>query len=1009
MCGISGYISSQYGFRERLGASLSALRHRGPDDIGTVFFRSRDSEIGLGSTRLSILDLSSAGHMPMSTADGLCSIVFNGEIYDAPLHRRELERRGITFRSRTDTEVLLYGLALDGPDFLNRIDGMYAFALWDSRKVPGLLLARDRFGEKPLFFHSEKDGTLCFASELPALLRLLGQTPEVDPDGVRHLLNWGYPRAGKSIFRGIHKLAPGTWQWFGERSGNGFLSALGSTPVIDAAQSVPEAAGLIREALECSVRDRLVADVPVGVFLSGGIDSAGIAALAIKSLPPGKRLNTYTVGYPGSDVSELESARRTARWLGTNHEEITIDSERLAALPFVAASLGEPVADPAALPTYFLSAIARRTATVLLTGEGADEIFFGYPRYLLHDLADRVPSGPLLARTYSFLAARTMPKLVRAPECAPERDRLWKNLGWSDDGLLANDVASDLPDMAPRNGDLAARWARNDDLARWLHENVLARVDRMTMAASIESRSPYLAREVARLGLNLQDDVLRRFPFGKVALRAALKPWLPARLRWVPKRPFAVPLVDWMRGPLRPLFDDVFFGERLLHRGWLQSEGLRAIGHAVLVRDPRAARIAWTILVLELWARAHLDGEVPVPPDTFCSVAATAAKEPVNRRQLVLAVDFPPAVGGIQLYNKELLDHGGLGDVSVIAPGTPGDVDWDRTFPGQILRLTKEPGLIGSVRYLAAVAAIMPWRLRCSPTVHVAHISLAPSVLPYVGLFGSPVIVWTYALELTDPRLRFTTHAMLRRADRVVVISEYTRGLALERGACADRIVKISPGGDDLLRRFPLANAERFRQRYAINPDEFLILSVGRISPNNRYKGFDRVIEVASILQARSRRFRWLVVGSGPDIEFYRAAVESARLAKVVAFVGLLDDAILADAYSACDLFCLFSRSEVTARGILSEGYGIVYVQAGSFGKPVLGLKRGGVVDAVKHDETGILVDEDDPQMLADAVETMMDSDTQRELMGQHGLRYAMGEGSWARAREKFREMVGTL
>jgi asparagine synthase (glutamine-hydrolysing) len=972
MCGIAGYYDQSSEWRGRLEQALRALRHRGPDHSGVEFFPFRNGEAGLGSTRLAIIDLSSAGHMPMSTADGLCSIVFNGEIYDAMVHRRELEHRGARFQSRTDTEVLLYGLALDGPEFLDRIDGMYAFAFWDRRGSPGLLLGRDRFGEKPLFV-AETYGALFFASELPALLRLTGSAPQIDFSVLQHVVEWGYSPAERAIFEGVRKVRPGTWEWHGDSKHIGELKALESSNEIRSCSSTAAAGVLLRRALEDSVRSRLVADVPTGVFLSGGLDSAGIAAIAAACLGKQNRIHTYTVGYAKSTHSELGPAREMANRLGTRHHEITLSDDAVKALPYIASALGEPLGDPASLPTFFLSSLASRTSTVLLTGEGADELFFGYPRYLKHDLADS--AGKLWGVSRSFW----------------DRDREWKGLGRVD----LNDSVTAVVSSAARS----AEASRVDDLTRWLPSNVLTRVDRMTMAASIESRAPYLAREVVRLGLHFPAGLQRRFPFGKIALREALRPYLPFWKRWGGKRSFGVPLIAWLKGPLRQLFDDIFFGDRLVARGWFRQDQLRAVGNSVLQGERAHARLVWTILTLELWARAHVDGEQPEKPDL----------KPPTRKNLVLALDFPPVTGGIQSYNQALWGNGGLGELSILAPRAPGDVSHDRAFPGNIKRLPAGPGYLGRIAYLAALTVQLPRRLSCKPVLHISHTALSPVIWPFSHMLRGPVIVWTYALELTNPRFALSTRALLKRADRVVVISEYTRALALSRGAHPERIVKISPGGDDLRRRFPYANGAFFRVQLAIGAREPVILSVGRLSPLNRYKGFDRVIEVAAALVQRSIKFHWVVAGGGSDLPLYRARVQKLGIASQVHFAGGLDDASLADAYAACDLFCLLSREEIHSRGIFAEGFGIVFLQAGSFGKPVLGLKRGGVADAVSAGETGVLLDSDDASSIAENVAWLLDHPAERDRLGKNGQEHALGEGSWSRSRARLHEMLESL
>jgi asparagine synthase (glutamine-hydrolysing) len=344
---------------------------------------------------------------------------------------------------------------------------------------------------------------LFFASELPALLQLTGRTFPVDLSVLRHVVEWGYSPPDATVFEGIRKLRPGSWEWHGGRKQKGLLKPLESSTAIRTCSNLKTAGEMVRAALEESVRTRLVADVPTGVFLSGGLDSAGIAAIAAASLGKQERLNTYTVGYAKSAQSELAPAREVSKLLGTRHHELTLGDETLRALPYIAASLGEPLGDPASLPTFFLSAFASQTSTVLLTGEGADEVFFGYPRYLLHDVADRLK----IAQRWDIDSRRkALPGTTAGLfACAPEAPAL--------NYSLMNSGGAD--------------FSREDDLTRWLPSNVLTRVDRMTMAASIESRSPYLAREVARLGFGLPAKWQRRFPFGKAALRQALKPYLP--------------------------------------------------------------------------------------------------------------------------------------------------------------------------------------------------------------------------------------------------------------------------------------------------------------------------------------------------------------------------------------------------------------------------------------------------------------------------------------------------
>ncbi len=575
------------------------------------------------------------------------------------------------------------------------------------------------------------------------------------------------------------------------------------------------AASLLGDALRDSVASRLIADVPVGVFLSGGLDSAAVSAIAARALPAGERLNTYTVGYPGTNESELEPAEKVAAQLGARHHEIRLGDADLLALPFVASALGEPIGDPAALPTYFLSLMARESSIVLLTGEGSDELLFGYPRYLLHDLADDAARGSLFARSLALLPTRPSARIRTASSNAAQRERAWKGVPVDPYGLFET-PAGDAAWHADAGDASNARAARADDIARWMPEDVLARVDRMTMAASIEARAPFLAKEIARLGFNLPDRTLRRFPYGKVALREALAPYYGVRKRWGPKRPFAVPLANWLSGPLRPLVDDVFFGYRLAARGWFRPEGLRRVGAAALRGE--ACPLAWTLLIVELWARAHIDGERPAGEHraAHCEISdKRAAGRAISN--LIVTTNFPPAVGGIQRCARELWGHGGFGRVAVIAPRTSRqDGLYDAHFPGKVHRIRTGRGMRNRLRFVGSLVLQLSYCLPKAQTLHLFNILTAPSVLPYLPLWRRPMVVWAHALEVTHPKLQPVIRLFLRRADRVVVPSEFTRQLVMQRGAKPEATVKINWGGDDLRRLYPAPDGDAFRQRWGV-------------------------------------------------------------------------------------------------------------------------------------------------------------------------------------------------
>lgn len=381
---------------------------------------------------------------------------------------------------------------------------------------------------------------------------------------------------------------------------------------------------------------------------------------------------------------------------------------------------------------------------------------------------------------------------------------------------------------------------------------------------------------------------------------------------------------------------------------------------------------------------------------------------PSNLSHVVGAIDFPPSTGGIQLYVSQMWGDGTVGTVTVFAPQAPGDANFDATFPGTVRRFPAGSAL-GALRYMARISAELPRWLRGNHVFHVTNVLLAPAFVPYLPLLRGRLIAWTHALELTHPKLQLPISLLLRNASRVVTVSEYSRALAIERGARPDAIVKISAGGDGLYRRFPNPSHSAFRTRFQIAPDDFVILTTGRLSSLNRYKGYDRAIEVAGLLMRRERRFRWIIIGGGDDLAFYRESVSRSGLNSYMQFVGDAGDEHLSEAYAGCDLFVLLSREEITRKGIMAEGYGIVYVEANSYGKPSLGLRRGGVPDAIVNERTGLLVDRDDAASIADAIEQLMVDDSARARFGEEGCRRALAEASWDVARARMRDLVRGL
>jgi asparagine synthase (glutamine-hydrolysing) len=580
MCGIVGLVDLEGRFgadtlRAWCKDMADALVHRGPDDGGVWI--SPDGRTALGQRRLSML----------SPAGG--AITFNGEIYNFPTLRAELEGKGAAFRSHCDTEVLLAGLDQDGESFLDRVDGMYAFAHWDGRSGR-LLLARDRFGEKPLYTY-RSGGLFAFASELSAIARLPSFDDRVSRDAIAHYLCFQYVPAPGSIYAAAAKLEPGTcvelgadgslkpvWRWR-------FRSS--SLPRSDAA--LGEKADALEEILLRSVRDRLISDVPLGAFLSGGVDSSTVVAMVTKRL--NRSIQTFSIGFDGAGDSEHEDARAMARHLGTRHADEIL---RPASLPDVVRQMGaildEPNGDSSIVPTWFLSRLARRSVTVALSGDGGDEMFGGYGRYF-STLTDTRASRPDWSPGSAYYSTR----ILFLTE--PDFDVLFGGTPPSLAATLAGLRGGIDADPRPLMNRL-----RDADASHYLPGAVLAKVDRMSMQHSLEVRSPLLGNEVAAFAAALAEDECWDGVAGKRVLKEVARRYVPAE--WIdrPKRGFGLPMREWAEGVALKTAEDLLApGCRLAE--WLGQDALGAYMERQR-RQPLLYHL-WALMVLETWLRSH--------------------------------------------------------------------------------------------------------------------------------------------------------------------------------------------------------------------------------------------------------------------------------------------------------------------------------------------------------------------------------------------------------------------
>ena len=631
MCGIAGIVHPAAGGSDapRIGpevirAMTAALIHRGPDAEG--FFERPG--IALGHRRLKIIDLA-GGAQPMCDPSERTWVTYNGEIYNHEALRRELESRGCRFQSRCDTEVLVHGYAEWGAStLLDRIDGMFAFGLWDARKRR-LVLARDRMGQKPLFYTRLADGSLAFASEVKALLAHPRVEHAVDQSGLSSYLTLEYLPGRLSMVKNVHKVLPGTWLEVDAEGTN--EQRYWDLPFAD--ESPPESAvERFTELFDQSVARRLMSDVPLGVFLSGGVDSSSVAASVVRQRTAAN-VKTFSIGFQEKSYDESSMARAVAEHLGTEHHERIFTAEAMReVLPQVAAVLDEPFGDASLLPTYLLSAFAREHVTVALGGDGADELLMGYPTFFADAYAGVFSRLPKLARSGLRAAGGALPvssknfsfdfkvnSFLRAADAPPSwRHPLWLGsvIPGSNDDVLHPDLRAQHPteDVLRYVAGLYEAPATDSHLQRlsyqycraYLAEDILHKVDRASMAVSLEVRSPFLDRDLVELIVRLPPR-LKLGPGGssKAILKKAMRSRIPVSVIDRAKKGFGIPVAEWLRGPLSPMVDDLLSEERLSDAGYLDSATVRRLIDEHRRNERNHRKVLWTLLSFELWREAR--------------------------------------------------------------------------------------------------------------------------------------------------------------------------------------------------------------------------------------------------------------------------------------------------------------------------------------------------------------------------------------------------------------------
>jgi asparagine synthase (glutamine-hydrolysing) len=1008
MCGIAGYVGpAPPGL---LPGMLDLIHHRGPDDLG----RHEAGGAGVGVTRLAIIDLAT-GRQPIATDDGAAHVVFNGEIYNFRALRAALEARGCRFRTSSDTEVLLRAWETHGEACVDDLRGMFAFAIWDARRRR-LFAARDRLGKKP-FYYWHRDGLFLFASEVKQLLRHPAVGRDLDWAALHHYLAFGYVPGDRSIFAEIHNLPAGhTLTLEDGRVAVRRYWALPAAATLAPRPGDPrEAAARVRESLREAVRLRLESDVPLGVFLSGGIDSGTIVA-TMRSLVSGP-IRTFTIGFASAPASyvELPLARRLAERFETTHHEETLEPKLADLLPTIVRHLDEPFADSSALPTFVVAQATARHVKVALSGVGGDEAFGGYPRYLGVRAATRWARASRWARALG--GRRLLGLLPRDGVAGDWRNRVERFLGaaatpmpgpyleWTrffGDGALGRLATPALRERLTADVEATRRaaWASHAhddpmdgafriDLATYLPDDLLVMADRMSMAHSLELRAPFCDHRLLEEALAIPPAVKVPGWRLKGLLRAAFADTLPPETLAARKQGFMVPLGRWLRAELQPLVEDLLDDARVRARGLFEPAAVAALRREHLAGAGAHADRLWTLMMLELWMRERLDGPVPwalgggAPARAAGPRARRGAAGRADGMRVLVVADVSPLaiIGG----GERALHHLSAGlaarghRVTVLARAPEGGAPAETTVAGlRVLHFSSTRRsplayLVTSVLGARRAAA----RALGREGADVYHVHQPLSGLGLLGSRAGRAAPSLYTFHSSAPLeyrsrarraglrrlgpghlaaiagLRLIERRCLGRASRIHALSRFSADLLGQLHGIAPDRVAIIPGGADLERFRPAPDRAAVRARLGLPADRPLVLTVRNLEPR---MGLDVLVEAVPGLVARVADALVVIAGAGPLRAELEARVAALGLGPHVRFTGWVPEADLPGYYQAADLFVLPTRE--------LEGFGLVTVEALAAGTPVVGTAVGATPEILAPLDPRLVVAEVTPAAL---------------------------------------------
>jgi len=937
MCGICGFTGTR---NDALLRTMAAsLVHRGPDEDG--FFTEED-RISLGMRRLKIIDLAT-GSQPIANEDGTVTVVFNGEIYNFMELRAELEAKGHRFRTRTDTEVLVHLYEEHGAEFPSRLRGMFAFALWDARKRE-LLLARDQFGIKPLFY-SLLGGKLFFASELKALL-LAPEIPEdLDLAALDVYFTRLYIPSPLTAYKHIRKLEPARTLVF--RAGKADIRAYWSLPLYEgpAARTEGEYLEGIDGLLGSSVREQLVADVPLGLLLSGGMDSS--SALYYMSKASSAPVKTFTIGYGERDAAfnETEKARLLAGHFGADHQETILEPDVRAIMEKLAVSFDEPFADASSIPTYLVTKEARKKVTVALTGVGGDELFGGYPRHMGARLLPAYLKLPAFLREAFWAGARHLPESF-ASRNLPGRFKRFVRGGRLDFAAAYDSWISYFTEeergqlyaggLTPSRSPLPGRLAGPDDIfafevRNYLSDDLLCLADRASMANSLELRVPFLDVRLAEFMAGAPLSLKTRGFSLKYLLKKLMADRLPAEITGGAKRGFQVPLARWYTDELKDFAHDLLSAPELERSGFLAPGYIKA-----LMKENEQGRRSlgdqlYAAMMFELWLKNA--------PAKF---TAASAPSPAGPARLTVVI-------GTDIIQDD--DEGGSGRVAwelarrlvkfghkvvVVTKGMPGKNDFEEIDGIELRRYFSRPlelrRILKDVRARYGKIDVLELHHPFTAALTMLFSGGAPAVYNFHSPWGREYAIRAAASGKTfagaGVRLRKTVEGfVLRRARSVLNASVFMAAELRSEHGLESRVL---PLGVDTEKFSPTADRAALRARLGIPADRFVIFTVRNLEPR---MGLENLIEAAAALAAARPELLCIIGGRGGQVQKLAALIKERGLTDKVRLEGFIPEADLADYFRCADLFILPTRE--------LEGFGLVTLEAMACGTPVLATPVG--------------------------------------------------------------------